>query len=133
MVLLIASYSGITEITAIIAIAGANVAMILFGWLQEQSNPPDRTRTTMRPFWFGTIAGIAPWIAIWFNVVTADEVPGFVVGIVVALVGAVWVLQGLNSQLAPQSFMTGSRIWLIIGLATFVGGSVLAWSSWNRR
>lgn len=61
------------------------------------------------------------------------RIVGVVVGIVVALVGAVWVLQGLNSQLAPQSFMTGSRIWLIIGLATFVGGSVLAWSSWNRR
>lgn len=34
MVLLIGFYSGITNITSVIAIAGANVAMILFGWLQ---------------------------------------------------------------------------------------------------
>jgi hypothetical protein len=38
----------------------------------------------MLPFWFGTVAGAIPWIAIWFNVITADEVPGFVYGIVVA-------------------------------------------------
>ena len=61
------------------------------------------------------------------------RIAGVVVGLVVALVGAVWVLQGLNSQLAPQSFMTGSRIWLIIGLATFVGGGALAMWSWQRR
>ena len=41
MVVLIALYAGIDGISALIAIAGANVAMILFGWLQETSNPPD--------------------------------------------------------------------------------------------
>ena len=76
MVLLIASYSGITEITAVIAIAGTNVAMILFGWLQEKFNPPGRTETTMMPFWFGTLAGVAPWIAIWFNVHHRGRGPG---------------------------------------------------------
>jgi hypothetical protein len=61
------------------------------------------------------------------------RIAGVVVGMIVALVGAVWVLQGLNSQLAPQSFMTGSRIWLIIGLATFIGGGALTMWSWKRR
>ncbi|MCJ7782213.1 MAG: hypothetical protein MUQ27_15470, partial [Acidimicrobiia bacterium] len=61
------------------------------------------------------------------------RIAGVVIGLVVALVGAVWVLQGLNSQLAPQSFMTGSRIWLIIGVAAFVGGGALAMWSWKRR
>ena len=65
-------YSGITEVTALIGITGANVAMILFGWLQERFNTPGRTETTMLPFWFGTVAGVIPWIAIWFNVVTAE-------------------------------------------------------------
>ena len=64
MVLLIGSYSGITNINAIVAIIGANVAMILFGWLQELMNPPGRSSTTMLPFWFGTLVGLAPWIAI---------------------------------------------------------------------
>jgi hypothetical protein len=50
MVVMIASYSGITEITAVLAIVGANVAMILFGWLQERMNPPERESTTMIAF-----------------------------------------------------------------------------------
>jgi hypothetical protein len=54
-------------------------------------------------------------------------------GLLLSLMGAVWTLQGLNSQLVPQSFMTGSRIWIVIGTATFVGGLVLARLSWNRR
>ena len=60
MVLLVSFYAGITGIAAIIGIIGANVAMILFGWLQEKMNPPDRATTTMLPFWFGTLAGLAP-------------------------------------------------------------------------
>jgi hypothetical protein len=42
MVVLIGFYSGITDITTVIVIVGANVAMILFGWLQERMNPPGR-------------------------------------------------------------------------------------------
>ena len=60
MVVLIGFYSGITGISAVIAVVGANVAMILFGWLQELMNPPGRGTTTMMPFWFGTLVGLAP-------------------------------------------------------------------------
>jgi hypothetical protein len=129
MVLLIASYSGITEITAVIAIAGTNVAMILFGWLQEKFNPPGRTETTMMPFWFGTLAGIAPWIAIWFNVITADEVPGFVYGIVVAET-VFFFSFGLNQWLQYRrigrwaDYLYGEKTYLVLSL---VAKSVLAW------
>jgi hypothetical protein len=58
---------------------------------------------------------------------------GIIGGVVVALAGAVWVLQGLNSQFAPQSFMTGSPTWLVIGALTFAGGIGLAMWSWNNR
>ena len=81
MIVLIGFYFGLTGISTVAAIIGANVAMILFGWLQERANPPGRTETTMLPFWFGTIAGVAPWVAIGINLVGADQVPGFVVGI----------------------------------------------------
>ena len=64
MVLLIALYTGIDGVSALIAIAGANVAMILFGWLQEAANPPGRSSVTMKPFWFGCVAGATPWVAI---------------------------------------------------------------------
>jgi hypothetical protein len=40
MILLICLYAGITGVTALVAIAGANAGMILFGWLQEAMNPP---------------------------------------------------------------------------------------------
>jgi hypothetical protein len=129
MVLLIASYSGITEITALFAIAGANVAMILFGWLQERFNPPDRTATTMLPFWFGTLAGVAPWVAIWFNIVTADEVPGFVYGIVIAET-VLFFSFGLNQWLQYRrvgkwsSYLFGEKTYLVLSL---VAKSLLAW------
>ncbi len=84
MVILIGFYTGITSINTVVAVAGANVAMILFGWLQEAMNPPGRDRTTMTPFWMGTIVGLAPWAAILVNVIGADAVPGFVYGILVA-------------------------------------------------
>ena len=85
MLLLIASYAGITGITALIAIAGANVGMILFGWVQEVVNPPDRARTTMLPFWCGSVVGLAPWLAVLVNILGSPTIPGFVYGIFVSL------------------------------------------------
>ena len=129
MVLLIGAYSGITEVTALLGIAGANVAMILFGWLQERSNPPDRTETTMLPFWFGAIAGTAPWLAIWFNTLSADEVPGFVYGIVVVetvLFFSFAVNQWLQYRQVGRwsSYLFGEKSYLVLSL---VAKSLLAW------
>ena len=84
MVLLVATYSGITGISALIGIAGANVAMVLFGWLQELM-PPGRATTTMLPFWMGSLVGLTPWVAISANLAGSDTVPGFVYGIFVSL------------------------------------------------
>ncbi|MEO5840329.1 MAG: heliorhodopsin HeR [Acidimicrobiales bacterium] len=129
MVLLIASYSGITDITTVVAIAGANIAMILFGWLQERMNPPGRTSTTMLPFWFGTVAGIAPWVAIGVNVIGADTVPGFVYGIVFAEL-VFFFSFGLNQWLQYEGigrwrdYAFGEKTYLVLSLAA---KSVLAW------
>jgi hypothetical protein len=129
MVILISFYSGITGIDALIAIAGANVAMILFGWIQELMNPPGRSRTTMLPFWFGTLAGLAPWAAIATNVVGADTVPGFVYGIVVAQF-VLFFSFGLNQWLQYRGvgkwadYAFGEKGYLILSL---VAKSVLAW------
>jgi hypothetical protein len=129
MVVLIAFYSGITDITAVLAIAGANVAMILFGWLQERINPPGRTSTTMMPFWFGTIAGVAPWIAIWTNVFGAPQIPGFVYGIVIAEL-VFFFSFGLNQWLQYRGigrwhdYAYGEKTYLVLSLAA---KSLLAW------
>jgi hypothetical protein len=129
MVILISMYSGITGVVALIAIAGANVAMILFGWVQELMNPPGRAETTMLPFWFGTIAGLAPWVAIAVNVIGADTVPGFVYGIVVAQF-VFFFSFGLNQWLQYRGvgrwadYAFGEKGYLVLSL---VAKSVLAW------
>ena len=129
MVILIGAYSGITDITAVLAVAGANVAMILFGWLQERMNPPGRSRTTMLPFWFGTLAGMAPWAAVWVNVIGADTVPGFVFGIVVAE-QVFFFSFALNQWLQYRgvgkwtNYVYGEKVYLVLSLAA---KSVLAW------
>ena len=129
MVLLIAFYTGITDIAALIGIAGANVAMILFGWLQESSNPPGTPTRTMKPFWFGCIAGAAPWVAIGYNLIAAPEVPGFVVGIFVSLFiffNSFALNQWLQyKQVGPwRSYAFGEKAYLVLSL---VAKSVLAW------
>lgn len=129
MVLLIGLYSGITGISAILGIIGANVAMILFGWLQESMNPPDRTRTTMAPFWFGTLVGFAPWVAIAVNLIGASTVPAFVYGIFVSLF-VFFMSFGVNQWLqyrkvgAWKSYAFGENAYLVLSLAA---KSALAW------
>jgi uncharacterized membrane protein HdeD (DUF308 family) len=46
-----------------------------------------------------------------------------VLGVLMVFFGAVWTLQGANLLLG--SFMTGSRLWLIIGLLLLIGGIAL--------
>ena len=129
MVILIVMYSGITDITGLVAVAGANVAMILFGWLQERMNPPGRSTTTMMPFWFGTVAGLAPWVALTINILGADTVPGFVYGIVIA--EALFFFSfALNQWLQYReigkwkSYAYGEKTYLVLSL---VAKSYLAW------
>ncbi len=134
MVLLIGFYNGLTGITEVIAIIGANVAMILFGWLQELMNPPGRSRTTMLPFWFGCIAGAAPWVAILVNLVgasgsTTNGVPGFVYGIVTSLF-VFFMSFALNQWLQYRqvgrwaSYAYGEKAYLVLSL---VAKTALAW------
>jgi hypothetical protein len=129
MIVLIGFYSGVTSINAVIAVIGANVAMILFGWIQERMNPPGRTSTTMLPFWFGTFVGIAPWISIAVNIAGSETVPGFVYGIVVAQF-VFFFSFGLNQWLQYREvgkwtdYAFGEKAYLVLSLAA---KSVLAW------
>ncbi len=129
MIILIGFYSGVTSINAVIAVAGANVAMILFGWLQERMNPPGRTSTTMLPFWFGALVGIAPWVSVAVNVVGAQTVPGFVYGIVIVQF-VLFFSFGLNQWLQYREvgrwadYAFGEKGYLVLSL---VAKSLLAW------
>jgi hypothetical protein len=55
---------------------------------------------------------------------------GLAAGILLLLAGVVWVLQGFGVALAPESFMTGNRMWVLWGaLAIALGGGLI----WRAR
>jgi hypothetical protein len=87
MVILIATFSGVTDVRALVAVAGVNAAMILFGLVMERVNT-DRERLDWLPFWLGCVAGAVPWVVIVISLVGSEvdcSVPGFVYGIFVSL------------------------------------------------
>lgn len=87
MIVLIAMFTGVADVRALIAVAGVNAAMILFGLLMERTNI-GRERVDWLPFWFGCIAGAVPWIVVTISLVGSElegDVPGFVYGIFVSL------------------------------------------------
>ena len=46
-----------------------------------------------------------------------------IVGVLLVLMGGVWILQGIN--ILPGSFMTGQTKWAVYGALTVVAGIVL--------
>lgn len=58
---------------------------------------------------------------------------GRALGVVLGIVGVVWILQGFDFYFAPQSFMTGDRIWVIWGVVAMLVGGSLMWKGRSRR
>ena len=133
MIVLIAMLPGITNLYALIGLFAVNAAMILFGWLMEQTNRPDRQTTTWWPFIFGCVVGIVPWIAITIALVSSqsegDGVPGFVYGIFVSLF-LLFNCFALNQWLQYRrrgrfaDYLYGEKVYLVLSL---VAKSALAW------
>ncbi len=129
MVILISFYWGITSINTVVVIAGANAGMILFGWLQERMNPPGRTSTTMLPFWFGSLVGITPWVAMTVNIVGSTTIPGAVYAIFIVQ-GIFFFCFGLNQWLQYREvgrwtdYAFGEKTYLVLSLGA---KSLLAW------
>lgn len=87
MIVLIAMLVGIADIAALLALAGVNASMILFGLLQEKYENPGKG-VSLLSFWLGCIAGAIPWIAIALYLVAPGveaSPPGFVYGIFFSL------------------------------------------------
>ncbi|TMD64417.1 MAG: hypothetical protein E6I84_13330 [Chloroflexi bacterium] len=53
-----------------------------------------------------------------------------VLGVIGLLVGAIWILQGAGAL--PGSFMTGQRLWLVIGIVVAVIGLGLTYRGLRR-
>ena len=125
---------GVSDIGAVIAIFGANAAMIFFGMVMEIFNR-DRDRVNWTPFWFGCVAGAVPWIVIAYQVIGAENravdggIPTFVYGIIVSLFllfnsfAVNMVLQ--YKRVGPWwSYVYGERAYILISL---IAKSLLAW------
>jgi hypothetical protein len=129
MAVLIAMLPGITDAAALIAIFGANAAMILFGLLQERYERPGGS---LLPFWLGSLVGIAPWVAIGVylsGVGTDVQIPGFVYGIFFSLF-AFFMSFAVNQwlqykRIGPwKDYLYGEKVYMILSL---VAKSALAW------
>jgi hypothetical protein len=137
MIVAIAYLSYIRDVPALVAIAAANVAMILFGWSMEAANE-GRERPDWKHFVFGCIAGIAPWLAI-FSVLWAygaqpdlpagAQIPGFVYVIVGTLfatfnVFAITMVLQYARIGRWRDYLVGEKTYMVMSL---VAKSALAW------
>lgn len=132
MIVLIAQVTGVAEISAIISIFGVNASMILFGWLQEKYENPGSGGWL--PFIFGCIAGIVPWVALMFYVLSIGGVgetsaPAFVYGIVFTIFlffNSFALVQWLQYKKFGKwsDYMRGERTYITLSL---IAKSALAW------
>ncbi|HUZ15178.1 MAG TPA: heliorhodopsin HeR [Gaiellaceae bacterium] len=133
MVALIAMLTGVADYVALLGLMGVNAAMILFGWLMELFNPPDRERTRWLPFVFACVAGVVPWIAIGaqigVSVAKGNPPPAFVYAIFVTLFllfNSFAVNQALQYARVGRwrDYRYGEWCYLVLSL---VAKSLLAW------
>ncbi len=122
MIVLISQICGISDIAALLAIFGINASMILFGALQEKYVKPGKR--DLLPFWFGSFAGIIPWVGILIYVIAPGvnaNPPGFVYAIIVSLFiffncfAVNMVLQ--YKQIGPwRDYLFGEKVYIILSL-----------------
>ena len=133
MIVLISTLFGIYDIASLILIFVVNAAMNLFGLVMEQLNAgAEKKSVNWGPFVWGSLAGIAPWIAIFlymFGTGNFDMVPWFVWAIVgtyfVAFntfpINMVLQYKGVGKW---KDYLYGERVYIILSL---VAKSILAW------
>ena len=55
------------------------------------------------------------------------------VGIILGIVGVIWILQGLDIAFAPQSFMTGDPLWVVLGAVAALAGGAVLWRGSRKK
>lgn len=133
MIVLISTLFGIYDIASLLLIFVVNASMNLFGLVMEQLNSKrEKDNLDWGPFIWGSIAGIAPWIAIllyMFGTGEFDRVPWFVW----AIIGTYFVaFNTFPANMVLQykkigkwkNYICGERIYIILSL---VAKSILAW------
>lgn len=133
MIVLISTLFGIYDIATLLLIFIVNASMNLFGLVMEQLNEgSNKSNVRWGPFIWGSIAGIAPWIAIllyMFGTGEFSRVPWFVW----AIVGTYFVAFNtfpVNMILQYKKigkwndYLYGERTYIVLSL---VAKSILAW------
>lgn len=127
MIVLIGLFVGIRDLAAVICLFAVNSAMILFGLLMERRQQPGTADWTS--FWFGSLAGTVPWIAIVIYLAEPPTVPGFV-WIITAVQLVLFACFAVNMalqyrQVGPwRDYLIGERTYIVLSL---VAKSLLAW------
>ena len=132
MIWLIAQLTGISDVSALVAIFAVNASMIFFGALQEKYERPGSKG--FLPFIMGCMTGIVPWLLIGLYTLqpgstSAAEVPGFVVVIIITLF-VFFNTFAINQALQYHqwrswaNYLRGERMYITLSL---VAKSVLAW------
>jgi hypothetical protein len=132
MVVLIAMLAGVSELTALVMMFGANAGMIFFGLVMERANVDSRP-VRWSPFVYGCVVGIVPWIGIviqfWLSSGEGDGVPGFVYVIFVTLFLLfngfainMWLAFRGKGKFANPLF--SEKVYLVLSIAA---KSALAW------
>ena len=132
MIVVISMLVGIYDGVLLLMIALLNAMMILFGLLMELHNQSTK-RTNWTSFWFGSLAGLGPWVAIAIFLAGAgsndSQVPTFVYWIFVSLF-VFFNLFAINMALQYKKvgpwrdYLYGERVYIILSL---VAKSLLAW------
>ncbi len=128
MIVLIAMFTGIRDVAALLAIFAANSAMILFGLLMERQQEPGSTDWSA--FWFGSVIGAVPWIAISIYLFGGPTRPPTFVYVITALEFVLFFSFAVNMVLQYlqvgrwRSYLHGEACYL--GLS-FGAKSLLAW------
>jgi len=134
MIVLISTLFGIFDIASLVVIFIVNAAMNLFGLTMEQMNAKrvEGEKLNWGPFVWGSLAGIAPWIAIILYMSgnpNLDMVPWFVWAIVATYFVAFntfpvnMVLQYLKVG-KWKNYLYGEKVYIVLSL---VAKTLLAW------
>ena len=133
MIVIISMLVGVYDLSSLILIFFVNAAMILFGMTMELYNKPSEG-PDWRPFIYGSIMGIVPWVVIALYLFGTEStagtsVPTFVYGIF----GSIFVFFNVFAinmilqykKVGPwKDYVFGERVYVLLSL---LAKSALAW------
>ena len=128
MMVLIAMFTGIWSLAALVAIFGANSAMILFGLVMERQQEPETADWSA--FWFGSLVGLVPWAVVLIYLLGGPQSPPGFVYAIVALEFVFFMSFAVNMVLQYaqvgrwRDYVHGEYAYVLLSLGA---KSILAW------